>query len=75
MDCRNSNLELVFWGPWMPLSPVEHTEHPLLGYASIVCDPLQNRVLLFARAIDGQLSQKAGIHETVDRLILGESPL
>ncbi len=75
LDYRNMNLELVFRGPWIPLSPVEHTEHPLLGYASVVYDPHKNRVLLYAQAIDRELSQRMGINETVDRLILYESPL
>jgi hypothetical protein len=74
VDHRNMNLELVFRTPWEPLSPYEHQEHPLLGYSSVVFDPLQNRMLTYAQAIDRETT-RFGINSTVERLILYESPL
>ena len=75
VDYRNMNLELIFRAPWEPLSPYEHKEHPLLGYASIVHDASRDRVLTYVQAIDGKLTKRFGINETVERLILYESPL
>ncbi len=75
LDVRNMNLELIFRGPWIPLSPIEHKEHPLLGYATMVYDPLKNRMLLYAQALDATLTQRPGINETVERVICYESPL
>ena len=75
LDLRNLNLETIFRAPWEPLSPHEHREHPLLGYGSLVFDPIQNRVLIYVEAIDGDLTKEIGLNETVERLLLYETKL
>lgn len=75
LDYRNMNLETIFRAPWEPLSPYEHKEHPLLGYASLVFDPLKNRILTYVEAIDGNLTKQIGLNETVERLLLYETKL
>jgi len=75
LDYRNMNLEIVFRQQWKPLSPYEHKEHPLLGYASLIFDPFKNRVLMSLEAIDGSLTKQIGLNETVERVLIYETPL
>ena len=75
LDSRNLDLETIFRAPWEPLSPYEHREHPLLGYGSLVFDPLRNRMLIYVEAIDGNLTKQIGLNETVERLLLYETKL
>ena len=75
LDYRNRNLELIFRAPWDVRSPYEHKDHPVLGYASLVYDPIRNRVLIYVEAIDGTLTKKIGINETVERLLVYETVL
>ncbi len=67
------NLERVFRTPWVPLSAYEHREHPLLGYSSLLHDPVGNRILTYVEAIDPNLSRAMGLNETVERVLLYES--
>jgi hypothetical protein len=73
LDYRNRNLELVFRAPWDVRSPYEHRDHPVLGYASLVYDPIRNRILTYVEAIDGTLTERIGINETVERLLVYET--
>jgi len=75
IDLRNRNLETIFRTPWEGQSEYEHPQHPLLGYGSLVYDPLKNRVLTYVEAIDGKMSRKMGLNETVERLLLYETKL
>ncbi len=75
VDYRNLNLETIFRSRWQPQSEYEHTEYPLLGYASLVYDPLRNRMLMYIEAIDRTLTKNPGINETVERLLLYETAL
>ena len=75
LDYRNMNLEPIFRAPWEPRSPYEHREHPLLGYASLVYDPLRHRILTYVEAIEGDSTKRIGLNETVERLLLYETPL
>jgi len=75
VDYRNMNLETIFRTPWQPQSKYEHKKHPLLGYASLVYDPLKNRILTYIEAIDGTLTKEIGLNETVERLLLYETIL
>ena len=75
IDYRNMNLERIFYREWEPLSEFEHPKHPLLGYASLVYDPLRNRMLSYVEAIDPVLTKQIGLNETVERLLLYETPL
>jgi hypothetical protein len=75
MDYRTMNLETIFRAPWEPGSPYEHPEHPLLGYASLVYDPLRHRVLTYVEAIERYRAERIGLNETVERLLLYETPL
>jgi len=68
-------LETIFRTPWQPQSKYEHKKHPLLGYASLVYDPLKNRILTYIEAIDGTLTRQIGLNETVERLLLYETIL
>ena len=72
LDAKKRNLETVFKAPWTPLSPYEHHEHPLLGYSSLVFDPMKNRMLVYVEAIDPKLSRAIGLNETVERLLVYE---
>ena len=73
LDYRNRNLELIFRAPWDVRSPFEHRDHPVLGYASLVYDPVRNRILTYVEAIDGTLTKRIGINETVERLLVYET--
>ncbi len=75
LDYRNMNLESIFRSSWEALSEYEYKEHPLLGYASLVYDPLKNRILIYVEAIDGKLTKQIGLNETVEKLIMYESRL
>ena len=74
LDIRGRNLETVFRAPWIPLSPYEHGEHPLLGYSSLVLDPANHRMLIYVEAIDPKLSRAIGLNETVERLLVYQVP-
>ena len=73
MNLNKMNLETIYRSQWEPLSNYEHKDHPLLGYASLVYDPLKNRMLTYLEAI-GRESEQVGLNETVERVILYESP-
>jgi len=75
IDYRNMNLEPIFSAPWKAHPKYEHEQHPLLGYASLVYDPLRHRMLTYVEAIDRALTTKIGINETVERLLLYETSL
>jgi len=75
LDHRNMNLERVYRATWDPRSSYEHQAQPLLGYASLVYDPLKHRVLTYVEAIDGQHTKRIGLNETVERLLLYETTL
>ena len=74
LDLDEGDLRTVFDRTWVPLSPFEHRHHPLLGYSSLVHDPMGNRMLIFLESIDPELSRAIGINETVERLIIYEAP-
>ena len=74
LNIRERNLETVFKALWTPLSPYEHSEHPLLGYSSLVYDPVNNRMLIYVEAIDPKLSRAIGLNETVERLLVYQVP-
>ena len=73
LDYKNMNLETIFRAQWKPQSEYEHKQHPLLGYVSLVYDPLKNRILTYVEAIDGTLTKQMGLNETVERLLLYET--
>jgi hypothetical protein len=75
VHCQDTNLEVVFRAPWEVGSPYEHREHPVLGYASLVFDPIRHRVLTYVEAIDGELSKHMGLNGTVERLLVYETAL
>lgn len=75
VDYRNMNLETIFRTPWEPGSPYEHREHPLLGYSSLVYDPLKHRILTYVEAIERYPTGRIGLNETVERLLLYETLL
>jgi len=75
LDVARVSLEPIFRTPWEPGSPHEHEKHPLLGYASVVYDPIMKRMLTYVEAIDGELTRQIGLNETVERLLLYETPL
>jgi len=75
LDYRSMNLETVFRERWRADSEYEHKEHPLLGYSSLVYDPMGERMLTYVEAIDGQYTEKMGLNETVERLLVYETKL
>jgi hypothetical protein len=74
LDRDNMDLRTVFDETWTPLSPYEHGSHPLLGYSSLVLDPDRGRILIYLESIDPDLSRAIGINETVERLIVYQTP-
>ena len=74
LDVDRVSLKPIFCTPWEPGSPYEHKSHPLLGYASVVYDPIGDRILTYVEAIDGELTEQIGLNETVERLLLYETP-
>lgn len=75
LDYRNMNLETIFRQQWKPLSPYEHKERPLLGYASLTFDPLKSRIITSLEAIDDKLTRRIGLNETVERVLIYETLL
>jgi hypothetical protein len=75
LDVRGLNLMPVFRTRWLAASSYEREDQPLLGYASLVYDPLRRRLLIYVEAIDPELTRQMGLNETVERLILYETPL
>jgi hypothetical protein len=69
------DLETVYRHRWIPLPGHEHGEHPILGYSSVLFDHVRNRFLMYVEAIDPRLSKAIGINETVERLLVYETPL
>ncbi len=74
IDLKEMELETIFRAPWIPFSDFEHKDHPLLGYSSVVYDHFKNRMLIFLEAI-GKESKQVGLNETIERVILYETPL
>lgn len=74
VDLRSRNLETIFEEDWTPTSPYEHPEHALLGYSTIVYDPIGSRYLTYVEALDPNLTEAIGINSTVERLLVFESP-
>jgi hypothetical protein len=74
LDWEKMDLRTVFDETWIPLSPYEHDTYPLLGYSSLVQDPIENRILIYLESIDPILSRAIGINETVERLIIYQTP-
>lgn len=75
IDYRNMNLETIFRAQWELQSKYEHKEHPLLGYASLVYDPIKDRILMYVEAIDGTMTKTVGLNETVERVLMYETVL
>ena len=75
VDYRSMNLETIFRAPWAAGSFYEHKEHPLLGYSSLVYDPLKRRLLIYVEAIERYTTDRIGLNETVERLLLYETLL
>jgi hypothetical protein len=75
IDCENMNLETVFRSPWVAGSPYEHRQHPLLGYSTLLYDPLKHRMLNYVEAIDARLTKEITLNGTVERVLLYETPL
>lgn len=75
MDTENMNLETVFHSPWTAGSPYEHSQHPLLGYSSLLYDPLKHRMLNYVEAIDPRLTTEITLNGTVERVLLYETLL
>lgn len=75
VDLGNMNLETIYRSPWVAGSPYEHGEHPLLGYSSLVYDPLKHRMLNYVEAIDAELTKRISLNETVERVLLYETQL
>lgn len=74
LDYRNNNLETIFRSPWKPLSEYEHQRYPLLGYASLVYDPFNHRMLNYVEAIDKSVN-RAGLNESIERVLVYETAL
>jgi len=74
LDIPEMDLRPAFDSTWLPLSPFEHVEHPLLGYSSLVMDHRRNRILIYLESIDPELSRAIGINETVERLLVYQAP-
>ncbi len=75
VDLRNRNLETIFRAPWSAGSPYEHQQHPLLGYSSLVYDPLRHRMLNYVETIDAELTTRISLNDTVERVLLYETLL
>ena len=75
LDSDNMNLKTIFRTTWEPLSSYEYKEQPLLGYGSIVYDPLKNRILTYVEALDPEYTRKLGLNDTVERLLIYETKL
>ena len=75
LDCSNLNLETVFRSPWVAGSPYEHQQRPLLGYSSLLYDPLKHRMLNYVEAIDARLTSQITLNGTVERVLLYETRL
>jgi hypothetical protein len=75
LDYRNMNLETIFRAKWEPASPYEHEKHPLLGYTTTLHDPNENRILMYVESIDGHYTQKMGLTETVERVLVYDTKL
>lgn len=73
LDESARDLVTIYDTEWTPLSPFEHREHSLLGYSTIVFDPLRRRYLTYVEAIDPELTEAIGINSTVERLLVYES--
>jgi hypothetical protein len=72
VDTRSMNLETVYSTPWVPLSPYERDDHPLLGYSSTAIDRARRRAFFYTEAIDPELTEAIGINSTVERLLVYE---
>ena len=74
LDADSRNLESVFRSPWVAGSQYEHTDHPVLGYMSMVQDEARHRMLIYIEALDPKYTKRIGINETVERLLVYEAP-
>jgi len=75
LDEENLNLKKIFTHEWIPLSPYEFKGHPLLGFSTMVEDPKKNRLLMYIEAMDPHYTEKMGLNETVERVLVYEIPL
>jgi hypothetical protein len=73
LDRQRMDLETIFSAPWEPGSEYEHPDHPLLGYSSLVWDPVRSRMLIYVEAIDPKLTVHMGLNGTVERLLVYEA--
>ena len=71
VDLKDTNLRTIFRAPWEARSKYEHKECPLLGYSSLVHDPVKDRLLFYTEAI-GRESEKIGLNETIERVLVFE---
>jgi hypothetical protein len=74
VDLPGRRLQTLYRKYWEPGSPYEHPRYPLLGYSSIIHDEPGRRFLLYVEAIDAELTRRIGINETVERVLVYESP-
>ncbi len=75
IDVSGRNLESILRVPWEASSPVEHPDHPLLGYSTSFYDLKGQRFLLYVEAVDSKHTGKVGLNETVERVLVYETKL
>jgi hypothetical protein len=75
LDAERRNLTPVYRAFWESRSELEHARYPLLGYSSAVVDPEGRRFLIYVEAIDGRLTRRIGLNETVERLLVYQTRL
>jgi hypothetical protein len=75
LDIGRHDLVTVYHQFWESRSTYEHTRYPLLGYSSALFDHENRRFLMYVEAIDGRLTKRIGLNETVERLLVYQTRL
>jgi hypothetical protein len=75
LDVARGDLTTVHRAFWESRSEYEHARYPLLGYSSAIFDAERRRFLIYVEAIDGKLTKRIGLNETVERLLVYQTPL
>jgi hypothetical protein len=75
LDLARCNLTPVYRAFWESRSEYEHKRYPLLGYSSAVFDPAGRRFLIYVEAIDGRLTRRIGLNETIERVLVYQTRL
>ncbi len=75
LDLERRDLTPLHRAFWESRSEYEHERYPLLGYSSALFDPEGGRFLICVEAIDGRLTRRIGLNETVERLLVYQTRL